>query len=83
MTIMHGQSSAIIGQVQCHSGYDYAQRPIAIYPEGERLKVERVEGEWKTPDGKFFRVLTAGDQVFELLYNVVEDKWFIQRNCSG
>jgi len=74
-----GQQSAVRGQVLCHSGYEYAQRPIAFQWEGEQLAITQVKGEWKTPDGKLFRVLTEGDQVFELHYNSLKDKWYIQQ----
>jgi len=65
--------------VQCHSGYEYAQRPVVFQWEEKKLVVSRVIGEWKTPDGKLFRVLTKGDQVFDLLYNTMEDEWITQQ----
>lgn len=71
------QSSNASGQVQCHSGYAYAQRPMAILWEEEWLCVTQIEGEWRTPDGKLFRVCTEENQVFELLYIAAEDKWQI------
>ncbi len=77
-TSVHDLSSTAGGQVRCHSGYAYAQRPTAILWEDEWLSVAQIEDEWKTPDGKLFRVLTEGDQVFELLYNPADDKWHIK-----
>ncbi len=72
------QPSTFTGKVRCHSGFEYAQSPVAFSWEGKRLAVTQIDGEWKTPEGKFFRVRTEGDQVFELLYNPMVDKWSIK-----
>jgi hypothetical protein len=65
-------------RVECHSGYAYAQRPTALWWEGARLEVEAVQAEWRTPEGKVFRVCVAGGRVFEVLYNEPDDQWTIQ-----
>ena len=61
--------------VECHSGLEYAERPTALWWQGERLEVEAVEAEWRTPGGKQFRVRTTGGQVFELVYVELYDEW--------
>jgi hypothetical protein len=65
--------------VECYSGLEYAERPIALYWNDERLEIETIEAEWRTPDGKKFRVRTTDGQVFELMYVELLDKWRIQR----
>ncbi len=62
-------------RVECHSGYEYAERPTAVWWEGQRLEVEGVEAEWRISGGKKFRVRTAGRRVFELLYVELYDEW--------
>ena len=61
--------------VECHSGYEYAERPTAVWWQGERLEVEAVEAEWRISGGKKFRVRTRDGRVFELLYVELYDEW--------
>jgi hypothetical protein len=61
--------------VECHSGYAYAERPIALQWQGERLEIKTILAEWQTPDGTHFRVQTTDDQNFELIYRIAEDAW--------
>jgi hypothetical protein len=61
--------------VECHSGYEYAERPIAVWWKGERLEVEAVEAQWRISGGKKFRVRTHDGRVFELLYVELYDEW--------
>ncbi|MBM3120607.1 MAG: hypothetical protein FJZ97_00295 [Chloroflexi bacterium] len=61
--------------VECHSGYTYGERPIALHWQGERLLVEEIEARWRIPGGTCFRVRTQGGQVFELFYGQLYDEW--------
>ncbi len=61
--------------VECHSGYEYAERPTALWWEGERLEVAMVEATWRISGGKKFRVRTVDGRVFELLYVELYDEW--------
>ena len=63
--------------VECHSGYEYAERPTALQWKGERLEIEAVEQQWRIPGGKRFRVRTANGLVFELMYGELYDEWRI------
>jgi hypothetical protein len=62
-------------RVECHSGYEYAERPIALYWQGQRLAILEIEAQWRTPEGRRFRVLTAEERKFELFYNELTDNW--------
>ncbi len=64
-------------RVECYSGVEYAERPKALWQQGERLEVETVEAQWRTPEGKKFRVRTTEGQVFELVYVEQHDEWQI------
>jgi hypothetical protein len=62
-------------QVECHSGFTYVERPVALFWEGERLEVESVEGQWRTPEGVRFRVCCSNGRYFELFYDEMKDEW--------
>ncbi len=64
-------------RVECHSGYDFAERPIAIQWEGERFEIETIIAEWRTPENKGFRVQVADGCIFELVYAQEFDTWDI------
>jgi len=63
--------------VLCYSGLEYAERPIALHWQGQRLDVEKVLDSQKIPNGKRFTVLVSTQQVFELTYDELEDQWQI------
>ncbi len=61
--------------VECHSGYEYAERPTAVWWDDERLEVAEVEATWRISGGKKFRVRVVDGRVFELLYVELYDEW--------
>ncbi|HLF89226.1 MAG TPA: hypothetical protein VI451_09795 [Anaerolineales bacterium] len=65
--------------VECISSSRYAERPIALWWEGERREVKAIENQWRTPAGAGFRVRTVEGQIFELVYGENEDEWIIQQ----
>lgn len=64
--------------VECHSGYEYAERPTAIHWHGERLDIMTITRSWRTPEGKVFQVQTTKDQYFELFYHQGSDEWHLK-----
>jgi hypothetical protein len=65
--------------VECHSGFEYAERPTALHWSGARLEVEAIEAQWRIPGGRKFRVRTTDGQVFELLYVELYDEWRVHQ----
>ena len=63
--------------VECHSEYEYAQRPSALHWEGQRLEISAIQVEWRIPGGHNFRVLTTDGRRFELFYGELYDEWRI------
>ena len=63
--------------VECRSGNEYAERPLFIYWQDERLEIDKILGSWRTPEGKWFRVSILSGLVFELFYDEVENAWDI------
>ena len=56
-----GDSSSGYELVECRAGFIYPQTPVAFTWHDQRLIVEKLIAEWRTPDGWKFRVL-AGDE---------------------
>lgn len=54
--------------VECHSGYTYAEKPVALTWEGQRLEIDAILAQWRTPEEKHFRVRTSDGGEFELVY---------------
>jgi hypothetical protein len=65
--------------VECHSGHEYAERPVSFYWEGQRVEIEEIVARWRVPEGKRFRVLTTDGQIFELFYGELYDEWSIRQ----
>ncbi|MBE0700042.1 MAG: hypothetical protein IH586_24210 [Anaerolineaceae bacterium] len=63
--------------VECYSGYQYPERPVAFQWQGDRLKVEQILAEWRIPDGKRFQVRTQDGQLFDLFFREMYDEWQI------
>jgi hypothetical protein len=60
--------------VECYSGARFAERPLALTWNDERLSIESIERAWQTPDGVAF-VVRADGLRFELTYLSVDDQW--------
>jgi hypothetical protein len=63
--------------VECHSGYTYGERPQAFVWEGQRLVIAQIEGRWRLPDGRRFRVRTHDGRLFDLSYYEQGGRWQI------
>jgi hypothetical protein len=65
--------------VECRSDTEYAERPIALYWQEQRLEIVEILSQGRTPLGKSFRVRTADGQIFLLNYNEITTDWQIQQ----
>jgi len=63
--------------VECHSGFAYAERPVALTWENQRLEIDEILAAWRTPGERRFRVRTRDRQMFELAYRESDDDWKI------
>jgi hypothetical protein len=84
-----GHAMSITVQVECYSGYTYAQEPRAFVWRGERYEVQRIVKRWRTPAGPAFRVKVAQPKsqistrsvqsqipgLVDLQYVEIEDQW--------
>jgi len=61
--------------VECYSGTRYAERPVALTWNGERLSIEAIERAWQTPDSLAFVVRVTRDLYFELTFLPSKDQW--------
>jgi len=65
--------------VECNSGFAYAEKPVALTWEGQRLEITSILSQWRLPGQMCFRVETSDGQVFELFYGEREDEWRIHQ----
>lgn len=70
--------SRVVETVECRSDSDYADRPLALTWQGQRLEIAEVLASWRGPGEKGFRVKTVDGQAFEVAYRQVPDEWHIQ-----
>ena len=54
--------------VECLSSSVYPERPVALRWQDERLEIEAILSQWRTPEERWFRVRTRDQQTFELAY---------------
>jgi len=64
-------------RVECYSGFEYAERPLAFFWQGEHLEVEKVLESSVTPEGKLFWVRVKNGSEFTLSYHQQADCWSI------
>ncbi len=69
--------SSVNELVECRSESEYAERPSALYWQGNRLEIEKILAGWRAPEGKHFWVVTENGLEFELCYHQAEDAWSI------
>ena len=63
--------------VRCYAGVEHAERPVSFSWEERDMPVDEVEGAWREPEARAFRVLAAGRR-FELRYRERADEWDIR-----
>jgi hypothetical protein len=64
--------------VECYSGQTFAERPLALYWDGERLKITEILSRWRTPGDIHFIVRIGDGRIFYLAYNETEDLWSVE-----
>jgi len=64
--------------VECYSGQTYAERPLALYWEGERFEITKILSRWRSPEDIRFLVVIGDGRTFELSYKEPEDIWSIE-----
>jgi hypothetical protein len=65
--------------VECHSEYEYAEKPQAFWWQGRRLEIDEILDQWRVPGGKGFLVKTQDEQIFKLFYGELFDEWRIHQ----
>jgi hypothetical protein len=66
--------------VECHSEYTYAERPVAVYWNGERLPIVDINARWRTPGARYFKVRVEDGRIFKLSYWESLDEWRIHES---
>ena len=63
--------------VECYSSSAYAERPVALQWEGERVEIIDIEERWRLPNGVGFQVAAGDGRRFRLFYDELNDIWDI------
>jgi hypothetical protein len=66
--------------VECRSDHAYPGRPLAFLWHGQRLEVNEIVSEERTPQGITFRVRNQNYGVFKLSYDTVTDQWSVHQS---
>ena len=66
-------------RVECRSDFEYAQRPVAFYWQGERLMVTEILAQSLHPEGYAFQVRNEERGIFELDYDNSTDRWSVRQ----
>lgn len=64
--------------VECHSEFEYPERPVAFTWQGERIHIDEIVAQWRTPNGKRFRVSCEDGRAFEIVFTEDTDQWDIR-----
>lgn len=62
-------------KVECHSGYTYAEWPVAVTIDKERFEIKKIFYGIKTPIGRTFKVGLEDKREIELSYDENLDEW--------
>jgi len=68
--------------VECYAGFRYPERPRAFLWGGERVAVEEIKRQWRTPSGLIFRVCATDGRRFTLAHNEAADVWSVRLGQS-
>ena len=66
-------------QVICRSDHDYLGHPLAFYWQEQRLQVDEILSQARTPTGYSFKVRSAKVGIFELDYHQESDQWSVRQ----
>jgi putative sterol carrier protein len=65
--------------VECHSGFTYAEKPVALTWESQRLEIAKIMAQWRSPQARHFQVRTNNGLEFELSYREADNEWQINQ----
>jgi hypothetical protein len=63
--------------VECLSGAEYADRPLAFTWQGQRLEIAEILARSRAPNEKAFRIKTTDGRAFDLVYREISDDWLV------
>jgi hypothetical protein len=65
-------------RVEVYSSSRYADRPMAVWDDQERLEVTLVEHQWRDPNQLHFLVQVTDGRRLHLAYDLQADHWSVQ-----
>jgi hypothetical protein len=68
----------MMDMVECRSEVEYAERPLALTWQGQRLEIAEIVASWRGPGEKGFRIKTVEGLAFDLAYHEFPDEWKVK-----
>ena len=68
-------SDALAVDVDCYAGYWGDETPRRFTRGDQLVEIRAVVDQWRTPDHRYFRVATAGDETYTLRQDVTSGGW--------
>lgn len=70
-------------EVNCYSGYTYAERPKSFRWQNKEYEVKEIERAWQEPGERCFQARTGDNKLFQLCYNETERQWSLIEMARG
>jgi hypothetical protein len=70
-------------RVQCHAGYRADERPVRFTLRGRDFQVNEIDGQWYTPEAKYFRVVAEDGNFYVLCHDEVQDSWTLSAHLAN
>lgn len=64
-------------QVECYSGYKADEKPISFILDSQKLMVEKVIEQWRSPDFEYFKVLADDKRGYLLRSDQRNGEWVL------
>ncbi|MGH9714282.1 MAG: hypothetical protein ACRD5M_13375 [Candidatus Acidiferrales bacterium] len=62
-------------RVECYAGYRADERPLRFIFRGRQFEVNEVDGQWYSPDARYFRVRADDGNFYVLRHDEGQDLW--------
>ncbi len=62
-------------RVECYAGWRPDERPLRFAIRGRQFEVQQLDGQWYTPEARYFRVRADDGNYYVLRHHEAQDFW--------